>query len=151
MLIKKIKHSIILWFGVHPPCLQETSCRQCHLVGPSSADPSPMGRKKRVQPEDLEQSKSSARKHDCREGRHNPPIFPQNLFQAAHLGLLTVEANLSPHRLIRKKIPFACPPLPLGPHAGTSLASVCKPQCIQTSLVQHYILVFSTPLMASSG
>lgn len=112
--------------------------------------PSSMGRKRRVQPEGLEQSKSSARAHNCREGRHNtPPTHTHTflkLFQAAwpHLGLLTVEANLPLQRLIRKKIPFACPPFPLGPRAGTSSASACKPQCIQTSPVQH-ILVFSTP------
>lgn len=45
----------------------------------------------------------------------------------------------------------ACPPFPLGLCAGTSLASVCKPQCIQTSLVQYSILVLSTPLVASPG
>lgn len=80
-------------------------------------------------------------------------LFSQKLFQAAwpRLGLLTVEVNLPLQGPIRKKIPFACPPFPLGPRAGTSLASVCKPQCIQTSLVQRYILVFSTPLMASPG
>jgi len=53
------------------------------------------------------------------------------------MGLLTVEVNLPLQGLIKNKIPFACPPFPLGSHAGTSLASACKPQCIQTSLVQH--------------
>lgn len=105
-------------------------------------------RKRRVQPKGLlEQSKSSAREHDCRGGRHTSSPAPtdthfsQKLFQAAwpHFGLLTVDNNLPLQGPMRKKIPFACPPFPLGPCAGTSLASACKPQCIQTSLVQLYI------------
>lgn len=120
--------------------------------GPWLYGSAPMRRKRRVHPEGLEQSKSSAREHNCRYGRCNP-TFLQNLSKLHGLtwDSFTVEVNLLLPGLIRKKIHFACPPFPLGPCAGTSLASACKRQCIQTSLVQHYILVFSTPLMASPG
>lgn len=36
---KKVRNgfiSILLWLGVYFPCLQDTSSRQCHLVGPKS-------------------------------------------------------------------------------------------------------------------
>lgn len=42
--------------------------------GPQVYRPTPMERKRRVQPEGLlEQSKSSAREHDCKGGRHTRP------------------------------------------------------------------------------
>lgn len=42
--------------------------------GPQVYRPAPMERKRRVQPKGLlEQSKSSAREHDCRGGRHTAP------------------------------------------------------------------------------
>lgn len=120
--------------------------------GPWLCRSAPLRKKRRVHPEGLEQSKSSARDHDCRYGRCNP-TFLQNLSNLHGLtwGSFIVEVNLLLQGPITKKIPFACPSFPLGPCAGTSLASACKPQCIQTSLVQHYILVFFTPLTASPG